>query len=119
MSPDAPKTGRRVYPAIGLGRWSPFRRALHVFFVIACLVGGAMFCRKIYEFLNTIKHHELVGFAHDPLVVYALVALGFCLLLLWAYLTGQLSGVERAKYEMLERFDEQERAEGLRFPEEA
>jgi hypothetical protein len=113
-----PPKSPRVYPQIGVGRWGPARKALHVFFVLACLLGGALFVRKVYEFLQTIKHHELVGFAHDPLLVYALVALGFAFLLLWAYLTGQLSGVERAKYEMLERFDEQERAEGLRFPEE-
>lgn len=113
---DAP---RRSYPSIGIGPWSPLRKALHVFFVGACVAGGALFARKIYRFLETIEHHELVGFAHDPLLVYAFVALGFALLLLWAYLTGQLSGVERAKYEMLERFDAQERAEGLSFPEEA
>lgn len=115
MSTNSP----RSYPSIGLGRWSRWRKALHVFFVCACLAGGALFVRKIWRFLETIEHHELVGFAHDPLLVYAFVALGFALLLLWAYLTGQLSGVEQAKYEMLERFDEQERAEGLSFPEEA
>ena len=37
--------------------------------------------------------------------------MGFLFLLGWAYLSGQFRDVERAKYEMLERFDAQERAE--------
>ena len=87
------------------------RRAIHAFFVLACTVGGVMFVFKLHEFLLTIKRDELVGFAVDPILVYAFVAIGFLLLLAWAFLTGQFRDIERAKYEMLERVERQERAE--------
>ena len=87
------------------------RRAIHVFFVLSCAAGGAMFIFKLHEFLRTIKRDELVGFAHDPLLVYAFVAIGFLCLLAWAFLTGQFRDIEGTKYEMLERIERQERAE--------
>lgn len=88
-------------------RW----RLVHVFFSLACLTAGCMFVYKLFAFLTTIKRDELAGFAFDPLIVYGFVAIGFLFLLGWAVLTGQFRDLERAKYEMLERFDEQERAE--------
>lgn len=72
-----------------------------------------MFCFKLHSFLQTIKRDELAGFAFDPLMIYAFVAMGFLFLLTWAYLTGQFSNVEQPKHDMLKRFDEQERAERL------
>ncbi len=93
-------------------------RAVHVFFTVICLIAGCMFFFKLHEFLSTIKKDELAGFAYDPIVIYGFVAIGFFLLLVWAFLTGQFKNVERAKYEMLERFAAQERAEGLSFEEE-
>ena len=59
----------------------------------------------------TIKRDELAGFAFDPIIVYGLVAMGFLCMLAWAYLTGQFRDVERPKYDMLEEFEAQERAE--------
>jgi nitrogen fixation-related uncharacterized protein len=70
-----------------------------------------MFVYKLFSFLRTIKRDELAGFAFDPIMTYAFVAMGFLFLLAWAFLTGQFTDVERPKYEMLERFHEQERAE--------
>jgi hypothetical protein len=70
-----------------------------------------MFIYKLFAFLKTIKRDELAGFAFDPIIIYALVAMGFLCLLAWAFLTGQFRDIERPKYEMLERFEEQERAE--------
>jgi nitrogen fixation-related uncharacterized protein len=89
------------------------RRAIHIFFVLACTTAGGMFIFKLHEFLRTIKRDELVGFAHDPILVYAFVAIGFLLLLAWAFLTGQFRDIEGTKYEMLERVERQERAERL------
>lgn len=86
-------------------------RVVHVFFVLACLVAGGMFIFKLFSFMRTIKRDELAGFAFDPIMTYALVALGFLCLLAWALLTGQFKDIERPKHEMLERFEEQERAE--------
>jgi nitrogen fixation-related uncharacterized protein len=87
------------------------RSAVHVFFVLAVTAAGCMFCYKLFSFLKTIKKDELAGFAFDPILVYGLVAMGFLCLLAWAYLSGQFRDVERPKYEMLEEFDRQERAE--------
>jgi len=86
-------------------------RGVHAFFVLAVVVTGCMFTYKLFSFLKTIERDELAGFAFDPIVVYGLVATGFLFLLAWAYLTGQFRDIERPKYEMLERFDEQERRE--------
>lgn len=88
-------------------------RIVHVFFVLAVTVAGCMFCFKLFSFLRTIKRDELAGFAFDPILTYGLVAMGFLCLLAWAYLSGQFRDIERPKYEMLERFEEQERAERL------
>jgi hypothetical protein len=87
------------------------RKAIHVFFVLACTTAGCMFVYKLFSFLRTIKRDELAGFAFDPILTYALVAMGFLFLLAWAFLTGQFKDIERPKYEMMERFEEQERAE--------
>lgn len=88
-------------------------RAIHVFFVTAITAAGCMFIFKLFSFLQTIKKDELAGFAFDPILVYGFVAMGFLFLLAWAYLTGQFRDVERPKYEMIERFDAQERMEQL------
>ena len=37
--------------------------------------------------------------------------MGFLILLVWSYLTGQFKDIEGPKYEMFERFEEQERQE--------
>jgi len=87
------------------------RRLIHLFFVLACTIAGCMFTFKLYEFLRTIKKDELVGFAHDPILIYAFVSVGFLLLLAWAFLSGQFRDIEGTKYEMLDRVERQERAE--------
>jgi nitrogen fixation-related uncharacterized protein len=98
-TPDAPRPERVFTP-------------LHVFFVIFVATAGCLFFYKLYAFLSTIKRDELAGFAFDPIIVYAFVALGFLMLLLWAWMTGQFRDIERPKHDMLRRFEEQERAEG-------
>lgn len=87
------------------------RSLVLTFFVTAVTIAGCMFTFKLFSFLKTIKRDELAGFAFDPIVIYAMVAMGFLCLLAWAFLTGQFKNIERPKYEMLEEFDEQERLE--------
>jgi len=87
------------------------KRPIHVFFIAAVTIAGCMFCYKLFAFMTTIKKDEMAGFAYDPIFIYFFVAMGFLLLLVWAYSTGQFKDIERPKYEMLERFEEQERAE--------
>lgn len=98
-------------PATPRGRHSRVRSGVHVFFVAAITIAGCMFFYKLFSFLKTNKKDELAGFAFDPIIVYALVATGFLFLLAWAYLSGQFRDIESPKWDMLERFDEQEGAE--------
>ncbi|NUP96328.1 MAG: hypothetical protein HUU28_09210 [Planctomycetaceae bacterium] len=95
-------------------RW----RTIHVVFTAVCLAAGCMFFFKLHEFLRTIKKDELAGFAFDPILTYGFVAVGFFLLLVWAFLTGQFKDVEKTKHEMLDRVFRQEREEGLNFGED-
>ncbi len=94
-------------------RNSIIKRRVHVFFVTFVTIAGGMFTFKLFSFMKTIKRDELAGFAFDPILIYAFVAIGFVFLLAWAWLSGQFHDIERAKFEMLERFEAQERAEGL------
>jgi hypothetical protein len=84
---------------------------IHVFFLLAVTVAGCMFTFKLFMFMKTIKRDELVGFAHDPIIMYAFVSMGFLCLLAWAYLSGQFRDIEKPKYELFERMAEQERDE--------
>jgi nitrogen fixation-related uncharacterized protein len=87
------------------------RTGFHMFFITICVAAGGMFIFKLFSFMKTIKREEMDGFAFDPIMIYALVAMGFLTLLVWAYLTGQFRDIEGPKYEMLERFHEQEQEE--------
>ncbi len=87
------------------------RRPILIFFVSAVTVAGCMFTYKLFAFLKTIRRDELAGFAFDPILTYGIVAMGFLCLLAWAFMAGQFRDPERAKYDMLQRFAEQERTE--------
>ena len=76
-----------------------------------CTPLARMFVYKLSAFMQTIKRDELAGFAFDPILIYGVVAMGFLCMLAWAFLSGQFKNIEGPKYEMMERFDEQERAE--------
>ena len=88
-----------------------FTTWFHLFFVTVSLAAGGMFVFKLFSFLKTMTRSELEGFAADPILIYAFVAMGFLILLVWSYLTGQFKDIEGPKYEMFERFEEQERQE--------
>lgn len=85
---------------------------LHAFFVTFIAGAGCLFFYKLHAFLSTLERDELAGFAFDPILVYAFVAMGFLMLLLWAWMTGQFRDIESPKHDMLARFEEQERSEG-------
>ena len=87
------------------------RRSVLACFVLAITCAGGMFVFKLFSFMKTIKKDELAGFAFDPILIYAVVTVGFLCLLAWAFLTGQFRDIERPKYEMLERCDAQDRSE--------
>lgn len=85
---------------------------IRVFFLTASACAGAMFCYKLFAFLSTNRRGDLAGFAFDPIIVYGFVAAGFLCLLFWAFLSGHFRDLERPKFELFERFEEQVRAEG-------
>ena len=87
------------------------KRIVHIFFGVAIAFAGSTFVMKLFAFLKTNKKDELAGFAFDPLFIYAAVTMGFLFMLTWAYLSGQFRNVEQEKFDMIERFDAQERAE--------
>ena len=94
-----------------MSRRTKSRSVVLAFFVAAVTGAGGMFIFKLFSFLRTIKRDELAGFAFDPILVYAFVAMGFLFLLAWAFMTGQFRDLESPKLDMLERYDEQERAD--------
>lgn len=110
MAGNGPERGETVNNTAALREpRSRLRTSIHIFFVSAVLTAGGMFVFKLYSFLMTVQKDELAGFATDPIITYFFVALGFLLLLAWAFLSGQFRDLERPKYEMLERVYEQER----------
>ena len=87
------------------------RRIVLSFFVLAVTAAGCMFMYKLSAFMKTIKRDELAGFAFDPIVIYAVVAMGFLCMLAWAFLSGQFKNVEQPKYDMIADFDAREAAD--------
>lgn len=78
---------------------------------VLCFTAGTLFLSKVFEFALSLTDMKLFGFAVMPLINYTMVALGFLALLVWAFLSGQFSDVERTKVEFLddqERFDRED-----------
>lgn len=68
------------------------------------LVCAFTFATKLMNFTLTIWRGgpSMLGFAIVPVTLYLSVAGGFLLLLIWAFMKGQFSDIERAKFELLE-----------------
>lgn len=94
-------------------RSSGGRTALHVAVGLVSAAAGCVFIFKLTQFLRTIRRDELQGFAFDPILVYSTVALGFLMLLSWAFLTGQFSRIEEPKHEILRLQDEIDAREAI------
>ena len=87
------------------------RRFWIAFFAVGCTAAGLGFAYKLYEFFFDVVGREGFEFAGAHLVTYALVAAGFLLLLLFAFLHGHFSDIERPKHELLEKELRYDRAE--------
>jgi hypothetical protein len=92
------------------------RGAIYIasFLTAAIVVCGVAFFYKLFRFASTIWENgsEMLGFALLPMSNYLLVAAGFLMLLIWAFLKGEFKDIERAKYELLEdneRYEEMDR----------
>ena len=82
-----------------------------IFFCCILFAAACAFVFKFYEFFHDLASHEGLRFAGAHLATYLLVAGGFFLLLLYAFLKGHFSDIERPKYDLLDqerRYDEDE-----------
>lgn len=107
MNTPHPSAG---HPRHAAPRGVPHRGWL-IFFCSVILVAAAAFVLKFYEFFHDLVNHEGLRFAGAHLAIYLLVAAGFFLLLLFAFLKGHFSDIERPKYDLLDRerrYDEDE-----------
>lgn len=77
--------------------------------IAGLLMAGVAFSYKVAEFIFTLGSDEVQGFADVPVTVYFIVAGGWMCLLVWCFVTGKFSDMERAKYDMLEAEAEYER----------
>ncbi len=78
--------------------------------MIAGLCGaGVAFAYKVAEFIFTLSSDEVKGFADVPVTVYFIVAAGWLMILVWCFLSGKFTDMERAKFEMLEMEEAYER----------
>lgn len=78
------------------------------------IASGLAFVYKLYEFFHDLTNSDGLRFAGTHLLTYCLVAGGFLLLLLYAFLKGHFSDIERPKYELLDWEDRHDRATGGR-----
>lgn len=81
---------------------SPGRRFLIAFFGLGSVSAGIGFAVKIYEFTDDLLDDHGIRFAGVHLLTYALVAVGFLLLLAFAYFSGHFSDIEAPKYDLLQ-----------------
>ena len=82
-------------------------------FSFTIVAAGAAFGWKIYEFAHDLIATEGLRFAGAHLLTYVLVAGGFFMMLLYCFLSGHFSDIEKAKYDLLEeerRYDLRELA---------
>ncbi len=80
----------------------PERILLWIGMIGGILVAGVAFVYKIAEFIFTLNSNEVQGFADVPVTIYFVVAAGWLCLLVWSYVSGQFTDIERPKVEMLE-----------------
>jgi hypothetical protein len=80
----------------------PERVLLWVGMIGGTIAAGVAFVYKIAEFIFTLNSNEVRGFADVPVTIYFVVAAGWLCLLVWCFVSGQFTDIERAKVEMLE-----------------
>ena len=81
------------------------------FFGVVVFLSGVTFIYKLYEFFHDLTDSDGLRFAGSHLLTYVLVAGGFGLLLIYGFMKGHFSDIEKAKYEMLEKEEDYDRQE--------
>lgn len=89
----------------------PGHRRWMIFFLVVIAAAGVAFCFKLYEFFYDLSQQEGFRFAGAHLATYLLVAGGFFLLLLFAFLSGHFADIEQPKYDILESEESHDREE--------
>lgn len=83
---------------------------------IVILVPGAYgFGEKLVQFIRTLNTEHGAGFTLIPISNYFFVAAGMACMLIWAIAHGMFRDIEAPKYDMLEREEELDRREGIRW----
>ncbi|MCB9898279.1 MAG: hypothetical protein H6825_09775 [Planctomycetes bacterium] len=90
-------------PAARTDRQKVAHRGWLIFFCFVILTAAVCFAYKFYEFFYDLAQQEGFRFAGAHLATYLLVSAGFFLLLLYAFLKGHFSDIERPKIDILER----------------
>lgn len=85
------------------------RWLLWIFAFVIVAAAGA-FGWKIYEFAHDLTDNDGLRFAGAHLLTYCLVAGGFFSLLIYGFLSGHYTDIEKPKYDLLD----QERRHDLR-----
>lgn len=96
-------------PKTRKARW--IRNSWIAFFGVGTFAAGLGFAYKIHQFTGDMLEQEGLQFAGAHLLTYAMVAAGFAALLAFAFLSGQFSDIEKAKYDLLEKEREHDRRE--------
>ena len=95
-------TGERAEVSAERPPTAPEKIFLWVAMIVGTIAAGVAFVYKIAEFIFTLNSNEVRGFADVPVTIYFVVAAGWLCLLVWCFVSGQFTDVERAKVEMLE-----------------
>lgn len=85
------------------GKASVAQRGWLIFFCFVILTAAVCFAYKFYEFFYDLAAQEGFRFAGAHLATYLLVAGGFFLLLLYAFLKGHFSDIEQPKIDLLDQ----------------
>jgi hypothetical protein len=77
--------------------------------VVGLVLTGVAFAYKIAAFIWTLSSADFRGTFDVSVTVYFVISAGWLCLLIWAFATGKLKDMERAKLEMLRQEEEYER----------
>lgn len=88
-----------------------WKRFWVIFFGVGTFIGGLGFSMKIWSFMHDLMDAGGIQFAAIHLGTYFLVAIGFVLLLTFAFLRGHFSDIEAPKFTMIEEERRHDRAE--------
>lgn len=88
------------------------RIAVIIIAISILLPASVGFIEKLTLFIMAVKKDKIAGFTIIPVTNYFIVTAGMLCLLVWAACHGMFRNIEQPKYDMLEREEQLDRAEG-------